>query len=310
VGGSTASRIVPGGRRNRRQARLYHHRAGSLLPPSPGDVILRTPHCRSWPLLALLCCLPVPFRPAAAQEIPPLAGTEGVSRCVAAVPFGVGEVMDYQVKLGRLSVGDASVRVAGVETVRGHRTYRLDWRVEGGIPLARVNDRYQSWMDVETLASRRFIQDISQVRRQRLRHFEIYPEERRYEWVNEEQEFELLSDRPLDDISFVFYVRTLDLVVGETVTMNRYFREHGNPVVLEVLREERIEVPAGTFDAVVVRPIVQSRGLWDEGGEAEVFISRDSDRLLLKVTSRVPLVGSLSLHLRGVRKGLPLVGTC
>lgn len=262
------------------------------------------------PWLILALSLAIPEGPAVAQERPPLAGVASATRCAAVVPFGVGEVMDYQVQLGRLRVGDATVRVAGIETVRGHRTYRIDWRVEGGIPLARVNDHYQSWMDVETLASRRFIQDIHQVRRKRLRHFEIYPEELRYEWVNEARHFELLSDRPLDDISFVYFVRTLDLQVGETHTLDRYFREHGNPVVLEVLRKERIEVPAGTFDAIVVRPIVQSRGLWDEGGEAEVYISDDEDRLLLKVRSRVPLVGSLSLHLRGVRKGLPLVGTC
>lgn len=218
--------------------------------------------------------------------------------------------MEFEVKLGPLSVGEARVRVAGVETVRGHRSYLLDWRVEGGVPLARVNDHYRSWMDVQTLASRRFIQDIHQIRRKRLRHFELFPEERRYEWVNEDRHYDLLSDRPLDDVSFVFYVRTLELEVGETITLNRYFREHGNPVTLEVLRKETVEVTAGTFDAVVLRPIVQSRGLWDEGGEAEVYVSDDPDRLLLKVTSRVPVIGSLSLHLRRVRKGLPLNGRC
>jgi hypothetical protein len=245
-----------------------------------------------------------------AQDPPPLAGTSGMGRCIASVPFGVGEVMEYQVRLGRLNVGEARVRVAGVENVRGHRTYLLDWRVEGGVPLARVDDHYRSWMDVRTLSSRRFIQDIKQIRRERLRHFELYPEERRYERIDPDIEYDLLSDRPLDDISFVFYVRTLDLEVGETITLNQYFREHGNPVTLEVLRKEQVEVPAGTFDAVVVRPIVRSRGLWDEGGEAEVYLSDDPDRVILKVTSRVPVIGSLSLHLTGVRRGLPLSGQC
>ena len=241
---------------------------------------------------------------------PPLAGVQSTARCPAPVPFGVGERMDFEVRLGRLRVGEAQVQVLRVESVRGHRAYLLDWTLEGGIPLARVNDHYQSWMDVETLASRRFVQDIHQIRRERLRHFELYPEEGWYERVDAQVEYDLVSDRPLDDVSFVFYARTLDLEVGDTITLNRYFREHGNPVTLEVLRREEIEVPAGTFQAMVIRPVIQSRGLWDEDSEAEVYISDDPDRLILRVTTRVPIIGSLSLHLRDARAGLRLVGNC
>jgi hypothetical protein len=205
---------------------------------------------------------------------------------------------------------DAVEPLDGVETVRGHPSYRLDWVLKGGIPLARVDDHYQSWMDVRTLASRRFIQDIHQLRRQRLRQFEMYPEERRYEQVDVDEEFELVSDRPLDDISFVFYARTLPLEVGERVTLNRYFREHGNPVTLEVLRREVVEVPLGTFEALVIRPIIKSRGLWDEDAEAEVYISDDADRLVLKVSTRMSLLGSLSLHLTRRTRGVPLAGSC
>jgi hypothetical protein len=268
---------------------------------------------RALSLALLMAILPVVLPGGAsllAQDPPPLAGASGVGRCIASVPFGVGEVMEYQVRLGRLNVGEARVRVAGVESVRGHRSYLLDWRVKGGIPLARVDDHYRSWMDVRTLSSRRFIQDISQIRRERLRHFELYPEELRYERVDREIEYDLITDRPLDDISFVFYVRTLELEVGDTITLNRYFREHGNPVTLEVLRRERVEVPAGTFDALVVRPVIRSRGLWDEDSEAEVYVSDDAERVILRVTSRVPIIGSLSLHLKGIRRGLPLSGQC
>jgi hypothetical protein len=264
---------------------------------------------KSSPLLLLLPALLLGL-PAAAQDGVPIPIIEPVTRCPAAVPFGVGEVMDYEVRLGRFSVGEASVKVAGVETVRGHPSYRLDWVLKGGIPLARVDDHYQSWMDVRTLASRRFIQDIHQLRRQRLRQFEMYPEERRYEQVDVDEEFELVSDRPLDDISFVFYARTLPLEVGERVTLNRYFREHGNPVTLEVLRREVVEVPLGTFEALVIRPIIKSRGLWDEDAEAEVYISDDADRLVLKVSTRMSLLGSLSLHLTRRTRGVPLAGSC
>lgn len=248
--------------------------------------------------------------PGEAQDRPPLAGTGSSSLCPAEVPFGVGERMDYRVRLGPLRVGEASVEVEGLETVRGHLTYRLDWRLQGGIPFYRVDDHYTSWMDVRTLASRRFIQDIHQGRRERLRHFEIYPELVRYEWVDQEEELDLISDHPLDEIAFVFFVRTLPLEIGETLTFNKYFREHGNPVTLEVLRREEVEVPAGTFQALVLRPIIKSRGLWDEDSEAEIYVTDDDERVLLKVRSRVPVIGSLTLLLTHHERGVPLVRRC
>jgi hypothetical protein len=222
------------------------------------------------------------------------------------VPFCPGERMEYQVRLGRFSVGQGHMEVHGLDLIRGHRAYHVSMGVSGGVPLARVNNLLQSWIDVEKLASHRFIQDQNEVRTKRFRQFEFYPDERRWERTDNGEEGELPTDLPLDDISFVYYVRSLPLEVGETYTLDRYFQEHGNPVVVRVLRRDRIEVPAGTFNTIVVQPVIQTRGLFGEGGEAEIHFSDDDRRLLVQMRSRVPVIGSLSLHLTGVTSGRPL----
>lgn len=232
------------------------------------------------------------------------------SGCAAAVPFGPGERMEFDVRLGAVRVGRAQVEVGDLESVRGNLTYVVDWTIRGGIPLARIDDHYRSWIDVRTLASRRYVQDIHQGRRKRLRHFELYPEDLRYDWVGVEEGLPLLSDRPLDDLSFVFYLRSVPLEVGRTLTFNRYFREHGNPVRVEVLRREVVEVPAGTFSAIVVRPVVRSSGLWDEDSEAEVHFSDDAERRLLRIRVRSPIRGFLSLQLTGSSPGEVLDAAC
>ena len=224
---------------------------------------------------------------------------------VAEVPFGPGEMARYQVKLGAFSVGDGIMQVVGVEPIRGYPSYHVSWVIQGGIPLARVDDHYQSWFDVNTLATRRSIQQIREVRYRAHRRYEIYPEERRWERLDEDEEEEMNTDLPLDDISFIYYVRTLPLEVGETYTLDRYFRADRNPVVVQVLRKETIEVPAGRFNTIVVRPIIQSRGLFGEGGEAEVYFTDDERRMLVRLQSRVPVVGNLSLHLQEYQAGTP-----
>lgn len=241
---------------------------------------------------------------AQSQEGPPPA--RPLRGFVAPVPFGPGERAEYQVKMGAFTVGTGHMEVHGIRPVRGHSTYHLSMGVEGGRLGLRVNNLYQSWLDIHSLASRRFIQDQNEIRTKRYRHFEFFPEERRYERVDVAEEGELPTDLPLDDIAFVYYVRCLPLEIGETYTLDRYFRDSGNPVVIRVLRREVVEVPAGRFNTIVVQPIIQTSGLFGEGGRAEVYFTDDARRLMVMMNSRMPIIRSLSLHLTDVRYGTPL----
>jgi len=224
----------------------------------------------------------------------------------AAVPYGPGERATYQARLGALSVGQGAMEVLGLEMVDGRQTYRARFTLAGGIPFARVDNRFESWIDVRGLFSRRFFQDQKEVRFTRRRTFDFFPERRAYRVVGSNETGTLPTDQPLDEVSFLYFVRTLPLRVGETYTFDRYYREDGNPVVLQVLRRETIRVPAGTFNTVVVRPIIRTRGLFGEGGEAEVYFTDDHRRILVQMRSRIPVVGSLTLHLTEYRAGQPL----
>lgn len=225
-----------------------------------------------------------------------------------AVPFGPGERLEYRVKLGMIDVGEGSMAIEGVDTVRGFPTYEIDMRIDASalFGAARLNDRYQSWLDTRMLVSRRFIRDLDQTGYSGRRVFEIYPEEKRWERVDAEKAEATPSVLPLDEISFLYYVRTLPLEVGEEYNLNRYFKLDGNPVTVKVLRRERVTVPAGTFDALVVQPVIRTSGLFSEGGEAELYFTDDEKRHLVYLRSKVPIVGSLSLHLTSLREGVPL----
>lgn len=71
------------------------------------------------------------------------------------------------------------------------------------------------------------------------------------------------------------------------------------PVIIKVDRIERVKVPAGEFEAFVLRPTIKSKGLFGESGEAEVWLANDSTRTLLKLKSKLP-VGTLYLELKGI----------
>jgi hypothetical protein len=219
-------------------------------------------------------------------------------------PFGSGERAEYQVKLGGVSVGSGSVEVVGVETVQGVPTFHARMRVSGGIPLARVDDRYDSWIDTEGVFSRRFVQDVHEVGYRRQRSYEFDVARRTWRRTDGSTDTGTLpTSEPLDDLSFMYYARTLPLKVGDQYRLTRYFKESGNPVVLNVVRKETVIVPAGRFNTVVVQPSIRTSGLFGEGGRAEIYFSDDDRHLPVLIKSRVPLVGSLTMSLRTYRAG-------
>ena len=242
-----------------------------------------------------------------------LGGTSGVSLADQAqveegignedLPFAAGERAEYQVKLGAIPVGHGSMEIIGIEDVRGHPTYHVSLRLSGGIPLARVDDKLDSWIDVNGLFSRRFRQDVKEVRYRRYRVYDFFPETRSYRRADNDETGSIPTDRPLDDVAFLYYARTLPLQVGDEYTVPRYFQAEGNPVVIKVLRKETVTVPAGTFHTVVVRPIIRTKGLFGQGGEAEVYFSDDSRRIMVQLRSKVPVVGSLTMYLQTYRSG-------
>jgi hypothetical protein len=61
-------------------------------------------------------------------------------------------------------------------------------------------------------------------------------------------------------------------------------------------------VPAGEFAAVVVAPTIRTKGIFSEGGEAEVWFSDDERRYPVLVKSRFAGFG-LTLTLQSVTRG-------
>jgi hypothetical protein len=210
------------------------------------------------------------------------------------VPFAPGEKLEYRISYGPLHVGHGSMEVEAVDTLRGVPTYHAIFRVAGGTFFFRVDDHMESWFDTTTLTSLRFTQNLHEGHYRANRDFEFFPAEQRYERVGDTSYATVAA--PLDDISFLYFVRTLSLKIGEEYRFDRYFQLEGNPIVLRVLRTERITVPAGAFDAIVVQPLIRTRGLFSKKGHAEVWLRADGAHEVLQMKSHLAF-GSINLVL-------------
>ena len=236
-----------------------------------------------------------------------LAAVYPEDAAAAQVSFGPGEQLSYRVELGWFDVGHGQLFVEGLDEVRGNSTYRAGLNIDGGRFGFNYKQNHTTFIDTRTLQSHRYLRTTDQTGYQGERHYEMYPEEGEWRREDVEDSGPLGSSLPLDDIAFIYYLRQMDLEVGKTYTLPRYFKEDGNPVIIRVLRRERREVDAGVFDCLVIEPVVQVEGMFAEGMEAEIYLSDDERRLLVYLRTDVPrFPGALELYLTDHRAGLPL----
>lgn len=235
-----------------------------------------------------------------------LASTQGVTPhvrrprrpAIAPRPYRLGERLEYNAKVNFLHVGSGTMTVEGLDTVRGHVTFHTVFNVHGRMLFFGVDDHYASWIDTLTHGSLRYVQRIHEGGYRKQRDYEFFPE--RATFSDDETPGEQPSvPYALDDASFIYYVRTMDLEVGKSYELNRYFDPRANPVRIDVVRREHVEVPAGEFDAIVLRPTIKTKGLFSEGGHAEIWLADDSTRAVLKLTSGLPF-GTLVLELKEI----------
>jgi hypothetical protein len=204
---------------------------------------------------------------------------------VRPVPFSVGEELTFHATLAHLPAGTARMRVAGIDTVRGRAAYHIVFTLDGGIIGFRVHDRHESWIDVQTLSSLRYKQQISDGPYHRNTVFEIFPE--RSEYQRNSDPLQASVGDPLDEGSFIYAVRAASGVeIGETRRMDRYFKPDGNPVVLTGVSRDTVRVGAGTFATVRIHPTIRTKGLFAEDGDAQVWFTDDVHRYPVQLKAR------------------------
>lgn len=254
----------------------------------------RTPRRLARPAVALL----------ALAGLAPLAGWAPFAAHPAAapLPFAPGEecVFRGSTRLGRIGTG--TMAVGGPEAVGGRQAYVLRFDFSGRVGPARVEDRTRSWFDPMAMASYRFTKRERSPLASRDEDVRMDPSAR--QWSSAEGRGGTLpTPAPLDELSFLYYIRTLPLKAGESYNLVRHYDTGRNPVVVRVVKREKLRVPAGEFNAVEVEMRVRDPEHYRGEGVIRLHFSDDARRIPLRMQSSVPLAGRMVLSLERYTPG-------
>lgn len=219
----------------------------------------------------------------------------------APVPWRIGEYFQFSIDWNGLNGGSSLMQVQNLHTVGGRRTYRVVTKAESNSFVSKfykVRDRAESFIDAETLVSRRFVkhlregsykQDID-VRFDQDARKAVYSGGTTYD----------VPAQVHDVLSAFYYVRTRPLVIGQTFSIPTHDNRKSYEMEVRVHKKERVEVPAGKFDCILVEPVLKSEGVFKSKGSIHVWLTDDDRRIPVLVKSKVP-IGSIAVSLTDMR---------
>lgn len=226
-----------------------------------------------------------------------LEGTDGsIGRYVENVAFGVNEKLTFDINYGFINAGTATLEVAQLIEYEGRPCYQIQSRARSNSFFSsfyEVDDRIESIVDAIGLFSWRFEKDLSEGSYKSNRMFTI---DQRNHIVYYKDDTVEVSEYVQDALSMLYYLRTQDLKIGDEIEIDNYTDGKYYPVKVVVRDRERINVEAGSFDCLVVEPMLQTVGVFKNEGKLKVWLTDDRLKLPVLMKSKV-LVGSISAEL-------------
>ena len=214
-----------------------------------------------------------------------------------AVGFGAGEKLVFSVQYGLVTAGEATLEVRNVAEIRGRPCYRIvsDARTNDFFSkFYQVRDRYESYMDTTELYSLRY---EKHVREGKFKRDEAVDFDQVAHRATYKDKVVPIPPRTQDVLSAMYYVRTLPLQEGQSISIANHTDKKNYPLVVKVHGRERIKVDAGEFDCWVVEPILRGPGIFTQKGRLTVWLTDDERRMPVLMKSKV-VIGHVAAVLK------------
>ncbi|HEY8686021.1 MAG TPA: DUF3108 domain-containing protein [Chloroflexota bacterium] len=213
----------------------------------------------------------------------------------AALPFSVGEKLTYQVSVAKGGkVGTATMWIEGPVDVRGTSTYLLRFDSRIRIAFLTAVSSSSSWFDPLRGSSLRFLKHERNPLAQHDESVDLYPDEKQWKSAKGETG-KSPSTTPLDELSFMYFIRTLPMSPGATYSFDRHFDVSRNPTTVSVIRREIIPTPMGELRVIRVEMRVRDPRHYKGEGVIRIHLTDDDCRSPARIESTMPVVGTAIL---------------
>lgn len=216
-------------------------------------------------------------------------------------PFAAGERLIYAVRVGMGGAGKGEMSVSGPVDLRGVEVLVLRSDIRAGVGPINGVGRTESWLDAARMTALRFVKTERRFLSRHRETVNMFPETMRWSAADGSGGV-TPSGAPLDELSFIYFIRTLPLTADTTFEVNRHFDASRNPVGLRILGREPLSTGAGDFETVIVEMRVKDPRNYRGEGTIRIHLTDDACRLPVRIESTIPDVGKTVLTLESASR--------
>ncbi|MBC8124100.1 MAG: DUF3108 domain-containing protein [Candidatus Kapabacteria bacterium] len=230
------------------------------------------------------------------------ADDPAILRYVPNDAFGLGEKLEYSVGYKFITAGKATFYIGkDPVNVNGRPCFDIRFDVISLSSLDflyRVRDRYRTLVDIDGIFPWKFEQTIREGGYKK--DYQATFDQVGHKAYTTEGTFDVPPF--VHDIVSAFYlVRAVDIrkfKKGEVINLKNFFDRESHDLVVRVLGRQQVEVEAGTFNCIVVEPVIKSGSLFKFEGRLVLWLSDDDRRIPVKVSTKIP-IGTIDAELTG-----------
>lgn len=217
--------------------------------------------------------------------------------------FQVGEKLTFSIGYEFVPAGKSILSVDGISEINGRSVYQITSRTSSYRffdLFFKVRDEITTYLDTNTLQSIKFRKKLREGSYSYDYSVDFDPDSMRA--ISKSPKGTFLVEIPeftLDILSAMYYMRTLDLKIGKTVTVTVLDNDKLYPLDIKIVRRERISTRAGTFDCLVIIPELKSGGLFKNEGRITAWVTDDHRKIPVLMKSKA-IIGDIIVELQKV----------
>jgi len=241
------------------------------------------------------------WNPATSRAVDTVAGSPHSPefRKIESRAFQIGESLRFKLHYGLVNAGIAELKVENIERLNGREVFHIvgtgksvgmfDW-------FYKVRDRYETYLDVESVMPWKFIRDVDEGGYTIQRNITF--DHAQGSAQSDGKTYEV-PPYVQDIFSAFYYSRCLDvsdLQPGDFLEIETFLDHEIYTLRLKYLHDEPVKSELGLIHCLAFRPYVQAGRVFKEADDMTIWVSSDPNHIPVRLQTDL-LIGSIKMDL-------------
>lgn len=217
--------------------------------------------------------------------------------------FGVGEYLEFGINYGMISAGWAIMSIPEMidrDSTRCYRIVSITHSNDFVSVFYPIRDTVESYIDAKGIFTRYFRKHLREGG-YRIDRVTIFDQKGHLAITGKDT---IATYSFVQDVlSSLYYIRTQPIEPGKDLFIDNHTDKKNYPLRVIVYGREKVSVPAGKFDCLVVEPVMRYEGIFKAKGRIKIWLTDDQYKIPVKMQSEVNLLGSISAKLKKFKYG-------